>query len=191
MLPNWTQPDQLMLGGTVSVRPAVAADVEAVAALVNEQARRGHLLPRTPQAIQASLDDWLVAVDNQPAADRGSGQRIFGCVSLLLYHSGLAEVRSMAVSDQIQGQGVGRQLLLAIVAEARQRRLPVIFALTRAVGFFESCGFRVTDRALFPEKVWQVCRTCPLQDRCEETAVVLELSDSHNEGQLQPGWPRV
>jgi amino-acid N-acetyltransferase len=171
MLSNWAQPDPLPSSSRINVRRAAAGDVEAISALVNEQARRGHLLPRTTEAIRAGLDDWLVAVA------RGRGQQVVGCVSLLLYTSGLAEVRSLAVIDQVQGQGVGRELVLAIVAEARRRRLPVVFALTRAVGFFESCGFRVTDRALFPEKVWQVCRTCPLQDRCEETAVVLELHD--------------
>lgn len=183
MLSSWTQPPHFSEGLAITVRPAEPGDVDAIAALVNEQARRGNLLPRTPQAIQESLGDWLVAMTSGPFSGssfskvHGRDRRFVGCVSLLPYQSGLAEVRSLAVADQVQGQGVGRQLLQAIVAEARCRRVPVIFALTRAVSFFESSGFRATDRALFPEKVWRVCRNCPLQDRCDETAVVLDLFD--------------
>jgi N-acetylglutamate synthase-like GNAT family acetyltransferase len=63
-----------------------------------------------------------------------------------------------------------------LVAEARRLRYPTIFALTRAVGFFEKLGFVVTGKERFPEKVWRDCVLCPLQQRCDETAVVMDLS---------------
>ncbi|HMP42359.1 MAG TPA: hypothetical protein PKA05_18420, partial [Roseiflexaceae bacterium] len=60
---------------------------------------------------------------------------------------------------------------------ARTRGFPTIFALTRAVGFFTKLGFVVTGNERFPEKVWRDCVLCPLRDRCDETAVVLELGN--------------
>jgi N-acetylglutamate synthase-like GNAT family acetyltransferase len=151
----------------VAIRAATAADVAAIAALVASHARRGSLLPRSPQAIRHSLADWLVA-ENEG--------RLLGCVSLLAYTSGLVEVRSLAVADDAQGQGIGRRLVAALTVEARRRRVPTLFALTRAVRFFEHCGFTVTDRARFPEKVWRDCRLCPVLSHCDETAMVLSLS---------------
>jgi N-acetylglutamate synthase-like GNAT family acetyltransferase len=153
---------------TVAIRPATKEDVSGIVALVNEQARRGNLLPRSAAAIQATLDDWLVAEANG---------EITGCVSLLPYTSGLVEVRSLAVQDKAQGQGVGLQLVQALIHEARRRRVPTLFALTRAVGFFERCGFAVTERHLFPEKVWRDCHQCPLRHNCDETAMVLHLAE--------------
>jgi len=41
--------------------------------------------------------------------------------------------------------------------------------------FFERMGFVVTNRERFPEKVWTDCVICPLKERCDEIAVVLEL----------------
>ncbi len=60
-------------------------------------------------------------------------------------------------------------------ARARARGIPTVFALTRAVPFFERLGFAVTDKERFPEKVWKDCVVCPLQHACDETAVVMDL----------------
>ena len=159
---------------TIDVRPAVLADVAGIAALVNDQARRGNLLPRSPQSIAASIDDWLVAAAYTESGP-SSGEEILGCVSLLSYPSGLVEVRSLAVQDSAQGLGIGRRLMESLIDEARRRRITTLFALTRVVGFFEQFGFAVTDRHRFPEKVWHDCWQCPLRERCDETAVLLDL----------------
>lgn len=150
----------------VTVRMATAGDVDGIVALVNLHARRGNLLPRSRQAISHSLGNWLIA--------EAAGE-LLGCVSLLRYTSGLVEVRSLAVKDQTQGRGIGSKLVKALIEEANQRQIPTLFALTRAVGFFQRCGFIITDKSRFPEKVWHDCQKCPLVDNCDETAVVMEL----------------
>jgi amino-acid N-acetyltransferase len=154
------------LASPPTVRPAAPRDVPAIAALVAEYARRGSLLPRPPELIARCIRDWLVA-----EVDGG----LVGCVSLLRYTSGLVEVRSLAVADEAQGQGIGRRLVEALIEEARFRHVSTLFALTRAVAFFERCGFRLADRAHFPEKVWRDCLLCPVRDRCDETAMVMTL----------------
>jgi amino-acid N-acetyltransferase len=50
-----------------------------------------------------------------------------------------------------------------------------LFALTRAVPFFQRFGSTVTEDGPFLEKVWRDCRTCPLRERCTELAVSLKL----------------
>ena len=164
---------------TISVRSAMVADVAGIAKLVNDQARRGNLLPRSPQSIVATIDDWLVAADSD--GTDAWGDEILGCVSLLSYPSGLVEVRSLAVQDNVQGLGIGRRLMEALIAEGQKRRIRTLFALTRVVGFFEQFGFAVTDRHRFPEKVWHDCWQCPLRERCDETAVILELDSERTQ----------
>ena len=150
------------------VRPAVDADVQAIADIVNQHARQGHLLPRSAENIRQSLLNWLVAeVDGA----------VVGIGSLLEMSPTLVEVRSLAVLPAYRSLGVGGLLVRALVERARERGIPTVFALTRAVPFFERLGFVVTATERFPEKVWKDCVVCPLQQHCDETAVVLEIGD--------------
>lgn len=151
----------------VIVRSAEEADIAAIVAIVAENARQGHLLPRTAENIRASLGSWLVGeVEGN----------VVGIGSLLVMSPVLAEVRSLAVLPQYRAFGVGAAIVNGIVAAADRQGFPTVFALTRAVGFFTKLGFTITDKERFPEKVWRDCAICPLQHACDETAVVLELA---------------
>lgn len=157
----------------ITIRPAREEDVPAIVALVNDYARRGDLLPRSLNSVYTTLDDWLVAaVDDE----------ILGCVSLLRYGSGLYEVRSLAVHARAQGRGVGTRLMRALLAEARTRQIPTLFALTRVVAFFHRFGYVPTRKERFPEKVWRDCWQCPLLENCDETAMVLHLEPELGSG---------
>jgi amino-acid N-acetyltransferase len=148
------------------VRQAAERDVQAIADVVGAHARHGQLLPRSAENIRASLRSWLVAeIDG----------KVVGIGSLLDMSPTLVEVRSLAVLPAYRSYGIGGLLVRGLVARARERGIPTVFALTRAVPFFERLGFVVTDRQRFPEKVWTDCVICPLFDRCDETAVVIDL----------------
>jgi amino-acid N-acetyltransferase len=152
----------------MNIRPAIPTDILGILALVNEHVRRGDLLPRTAESIRSTLSDWLVGVVDG---------EIVACVSLLYYTPVLAEVRSLAVSDGVKGQGWGKAIVDAIIAKAEREEVPTLFALTRAVHFFEKAGFNITDKDRFPEKVWRDCHVCPLLHNCDETAVILKLQE--------------
>ena len=153
------------------VRPAHPIDVPAIAELVEAQARRAQLLPRSIQEINATLADWIVGED--------SG-RVIGCVSLLAYSPQHAEVRSLVVADSVRGHGLGSALVKQLVEVAGQRRIPTVFALTRAVPFFLRNGFQVCDKTCFPDKIWRDCQRCPLLEQCDETAMVLDLAGNEH-----------
>ena len=150
----------------MDIRPASMSDIRGIYKLVNLHAELGDVLPRTQTQIEESLSDWIVGSLND---------EIVACVSLLSYNKNLAEVRSLIVSDQMQGMGWGATLLEAIIAEAKNRKIPKIFALTRAEAFFERAGFSPSDRSHFPEKIWRDCDQCPVKDNCDEIAVELQL----------------
>ncbi|MEM8533849.1 MAG: GNAT family N-acetyltransferase [Chloroflexota bacterium] len=149
-----------------SVRLAAESDVQGIATIVAENARQGHLLPRTLDSIRESIATWVVVeVDGT----------IAGCGSLLEMSPTLVEVRSLAVLPTYQSYGLGGKIVRELVAQARQRGFKTVFALTRAVPFFERQGFQVTGKERFPEKVWRDCAVCPLQQCCDETAVVIDF----------------
>lgn len=157
----------------MNIRSARESDIPAISDLIAEHARRGDLLPRTAESVQQNLKDWLVGIDAE--------YDIVACVCLQRYTPELAEVRSLAVSDKAKGQGYGRIIVKALIAEARIRNIPTLFALTRVVPFFHKLGFQTTIKERFPEKVWRDCQMCPVFDNCDETAVYLHLSP------VQPG----
>ncbi|MCA9927477.1 MAG: argininosuccinate synthase, partial [Anaerolineales bacterium] len=152
----------------MNIRPARPSDIPGIMALVNDHVRSGDLLPRTKASIIETLPDWLVG--------RDADDDIVACVSLLYYTQNLAEVRSLAVADKVKGLGWGHTIMKAIIAKARQDGVPTVFALTRAVPFFQKAGFTITSKERFPQKVWRDCTQCPLIDNCDETAVVLNLN---------------
>lgn len=164
-MPHAPLPVSQAANGT-TIRWAYDSDVAAIAEVVRENVRLGHLLPRSAENIRATLRTWRVAeVDG----------RIAGIGSLLEMTPVLVEIRSLAVLPEFRSHGVGAALVQGLVEEARRHGYATVFALTRAVSFFERQGFRVTDKPRFPEKVWRDCVLCPLQHACDETAVVMEL----------------
>ncbi len=149
--------------GDIIIRRATLADAPAMADLVNLGEREGQLLPRSLESIRASIDDWIVATTNG---------RVVGVGSLLEMSPTLSEVRSLAVAPDYRANGVGATIVDALVDQARARGIETVFALTRAVPFFEKQGFVITDKENFPEKVWRDCSICPVRLACDEVAMV-------------------
>ncbi len=151
----------------ITLRAATLADAQAIADLVNIGEREGQLLPRSLDSIRASIDDWIVATNDK---------RVIGVGSLVEMGPTLSEVRSLAVAPEYRKFGIGAKLVAALMDLARERDIPTLFALTRAVPFFEKQGFAVTTKDDFPEKVWRDCIACPVREACDEVAVVKSVS---------------
>jgi len=151
----------------IIIRKATLADAQGIADRVNLGEREGQLLPRSLESIRASIGDWMVAED---------GGRVIGVGALAEMGSTLSEVRSLAVAPEYRKNGIGANIVDALVDEARGRGIPTVFALTRAVLFFEKRGFVITDKENFPEKVWRDCSICPVRLACDEVAMVLSTS---------------
>jgi amino-acid N-acetyltransferase len=126
------------------------------------------MLPRTEAAIQRVLDDFVVAeLDGQVA----------GCGALARLSPQLAEVRSLAVSPDFQGQGLGRRIVLYLMERARARGYPQLCALTLVPDFFAGLGFQTVDRWAISPKIWQECVFCAKFHHCDEVAVVYNLAE--------------
>ena len=111
----------------VTVRTAVAEDMPLIRGLIREYPKRlvQKDLPRTPSFFVAELDG-----------------RVVGCCALQIYSRRLGEVRSLAIHPEFRGMGIGRKLVSACQARARERRVKQLLAVTSEVMFFECCGFK-------------------------------------------------
>lgn len=170
----------------VAIRQAQEDDIPELVALINEYAARNLMLPRTPEAVQKSLPDWLTAVERNESGE----EVLLGCGALVALTPELAEVRSLAVHERGQGKGVGSLIVENLVALAKAREFSQVCALTLREEFFQRLGFEIVDRWSISPKLWQECIYCPKFHRCDEVAVLKHLtarSQQEAKSQQRPG----
>ncbi len=150
----------------MDIRKALTRDAVQIHALVNNFAKKEQMLPRTLLSVYENIRDFHVAVE---------GDRVLGCSALHFTWGDMAEVRSLAVYETTGRKGIGRALVEANIAEARQHGLVQVYAFTYVTGFFEKLGFRVVAHESMPRKVWMDCINCHKFNCCDEVAMVLDL----------------
>ena len=166
-----------------SVAPGLRAekagvrDAAQVHSLVNQFAQRGDMLPRTLGEVYENLRDFFVVRE---------GRELLACVALHIMWDDLAEVRSLAVREESQAQGLGAILVEACVEEAKLLGLSTVFALTYSPDFFGKLGFRQADVMSLPRKVWNECYRCPKFPGCNEIAMVLDLTGGETQVHATP-----
>jgi len=142
------------------------SDVPQMHKLINSFADKGEMLARSLSEIYENIRDYFVL---------RQGERVIACVALHVSWSDLAEIKSLAVADDSQRQGIGDQLVEACLKEAEELGIPTIFCLTYKPAFFERCGFSQVDKAELPHKVWGECYRCPKFPDCDEVALIYHL----------------
>ena len=101
--------------------------------------------------------------------------KIVGCCAIRVMWEDLAEIKSLAVSETNQSQGIGTALLKVCLDEARILGITTIFALTTEPDFFIKKGFMKVDKNKLPHKIWSECIRCVKFPDCDEEAVVIKL----------------
>ena len=138
-------------------------DIPQVHRLVNYFAAKGDMLPRAMSELYENIRDLFVVKDNE---------QLIACAAFHIFWSDLAEIRSVAVAEEKQDQGVGALLIQACLDEAGDLGLETVFTLTNKPDFFERFGFHRVDVMELPRKVWGECQRCPKFPNCDEIALV-------------------
>lgn len=154
-------------GERAVVRKAAMRDIHPILELINSYAAKGIMLPRTEFELSENIRDFSVAY---------SDNRLVGCGALHFYSPVMAEVRSLAVAEEVRTQGVGRLLVEGLTREAREFGLAAVFAFTYVPGFFGRLGFQEVERGELPLKAWKDCLRCSKFHSCDEIAVVRILA---------------
>ena len=129
---------------TIVVRPVDESDLNSIDVFIQPFVASGKLLRRT-------FDELAELIEHAFVAELEG--KMVGFVALEIYSAKLAEIRSLAVDPACQGQGIGKQLVAACVAQAKRRNILEVMAITSADSFFMDCGFDFTlpgeKKALF------------------------------------------
>ncbi|MHB8110067.1 MAG: N-acetyltransferase [Syntrophorhabdaceae bacterium] len=148
------------------IRKARVEDVKKIHQLINQSASRGEMLPRSLGELYDNLRDYFVYVENDNIAGTGA---------LHICWENLAEVRSLCVAEFVRKTGIGRALVETCVEEAKLYDIHKLFLLTYQVEFFRKCNFTITDKKVFPQKIWSDCIKCAKFPECDETAMIREI----------------
>ena len=148
------------------VEKAKIQDVPQIHRLINYFADRGEMLARSLSEIYENIRDFFVIKQ---------GEQVIACAALHVCWSDLAEVKSVAVAEDSQQQGIGTQLVEACLKEARLLGIPTVFCLTYRPAFFEKFGLAQIDKMELPRKVWTECYRCPKFPDCDEVALICNL----------------
>lgn len=155
------------------IRKANIEDIKTIHAMLKYYGDKGKLLARPLSLLYDHVRDFSVFVD--PATNQ-----IAGCCALQFCWEDLAEVRSLAVVENRQAEGIGTRLIETAFKEARQFKIKKLFTLTYELDFFKKFGFTVIDRSELPLKIWADCIHCVKFPDCDEIAM-LKILESPNE----------
>lgn len=149
-----------------TIEKARIADAVQIQKLVNSFAERGEMLARPLSEIYENLRDFFVARE---------GGEVVACAALHIAWSDLAEVKSLAVSEEHRRRGLGEMLVKTCLDEAVSMGIPNTFCLTYVKPFFEKCGFVEEDKTTLPHKIWGECYRCPKFPNCDESALIYRV----------------
>jgi amino-acid N-acetyltransferase len=150
------------------VEKARIGDVGKIHKMVNHFAANGKMLPRSLSEIYENIRDYFVVREND---------EVVACVALHINWEDLAEVKSIAVTEDYQKHGVGEKMIEACLDEARELGIPTVFCLTYVPDFFAKCGFELVDKKELPHKVWGECYRCPKFPDCDESALMYRMGE--------------
>ena len=148
------------------LRKAQIQDVKDIQKLLTFFANRGDMLSRSLSELFEALRDFYIFEEDG---------KLLGTAALHIVWEDLAEIRSVAVSEDAGRKGVGTRLVQSCIDEARSIGLKRLFCLTYKPDFFGRFGFRIVDKSELPHKVWGDCMKCVKFPDCDEIAMILDL----------------
>jgi len=150
----------------VVIRKAKLSDVKYIYKLIIHFSKKGDVIPRPLSELYEKVRDFFVCEDKD---------LIVGASALHIIWEDLAEIRSLVVSEEYQGKGIGARLVEACLEEARGLEIPRVFVLTTSPEFFKKLGFKEINKQELPQKVWADCIRCSKFPECNEIPLIIEL----------------
>ena len=149
----------------LDVRAAKTSDVKGIRKLIDTYAPQRRILSKETVTLYESVQEFIVAVD---------GDEVVGCGALHVLWEDVAEVRTVAVSEEMRGKGVGHRILEQLIDRAKTIGVKKIFCLTFETEFFGRHGFEEIKGAPVDPEVYQQL----LRSYDEGIAELLDLESS-------------
>ncbi|MFH1712886.1 MAG: GNAT family N-acetyltransferase [Candidatus Jacksonbacteria bacterium] len=151
------------------IRSAQLKDCSAMSEMINAEAEKGKMLPRSRQEIMLNLPNFFVAEIND---------QIIACCGFKIWINEWIEIISLVTQKEYQRQGIGTKLVEACLTKVQDLGFRKISTVTIDPDWFSKRGFvRITMEEL-PHKIWGDCAKCPYNAadpgdvKCKEVPMV-------------------
>jgi amino-acid N-acetyltransferase len=128
------------------VRAAKTSDVKKIRKIVDAYTDERRLLFKATVTLFEAVQEFVVAeLDGE----------VVGCGALHVLWEDLAEVRTVAVLEEMHGKGIGNQIMIKILENAKDIGVKKVFCLTFETKFFGSHGFKEIEGTPVSPEVYQ------------------------------------
>jgi amino-acid N-acetyltransferase len=128
------------------VRAAKTGDVKKIRKIVDAYTDERRLLFKATVTLFEAVQEFVVAeLDGE----------VVGCGALHVLWEDLAEVRTVAVLEEMHGKGIGNQIMVKILENAKDIGVKKVFCLTFETKFFGSHGFQEIEGTPVSPEVYQ------------------------------------
>jgi amino-acid N-acetyltransferase len=128
------------------VRAAKTGDVKKIRKIVDGYTDERRLLFKATVTLFEAVQEFVVAeLDGE----------VVGCGALHVLWEDLAEVRTVAVIEEMHGKGIGNQIMVKILENAKEIGVKKVFCLTFETKFFGSHGFQEIEGTPVSPEVYQ------------------------------------
>ena len=151
----------------ITYKKAILKDISQMQKLVEPEVQEGIILPRSDDEIATNIRSYTLAFDND---------MLVGFCALHIHTSYLAEIRSLIVKQEYRCKGIGKEIVLKLLDEAKYLGVQKVLALTYQQKFFENLGFFEIQKESLPEhKIWADCIRCKHFPICNEISLIKNL----------------
>jgi amino-acid N-acetyltransferase len=133
------------------IRPARTADIAAVREICEPLVESRILLGKELVELYESVQEFVVAELEG---------RVVGCGALHVMWRDLAEIRTLAVAQDLKRQGLGAKMLTHLLERASDLGVKRVFCLTFETEFFKGFGFEeISNVPVDPETYAEMVRS--------------------------------
>jgi N-acetylglutamate synthase and related acetyltransferases len=129
-----------------TIRRARTSDIRAIASLIEPLVESRVLLGKDLVVLYEAVQEFTVAT-------RESGE-VVGCGALHVFWENLGEIRTLAVSPDHLGKGIGTAVVAALEEQARELGISTLFCLTFEVDFFQHHGFHLQGEQIVDPEIY-------------------------------------
>ncbi len=148
------------------IKPTLSEIID-IQTILKPYVDEGIILYRDEDEIATNIRSYVIAYDEHIPV---------GVAALHIFSPFLGEIRSLAVSKDYQGKGIGKKIINSLLKEAKNIGLKEVLVLTYQKEFFEKMGFREIPKESIPDKkIWADCIKCKFFPNCNEIALIISL----------------
>jgi len=149
---------------------ATLDDIPSMQKLVIDEIKDGIILNRSNDEVATNIRSYVLVKDKNT-------KDLIGYAALHIHSARLAEIRSLIVSSDYRGQGVGAKIVKYMLQEAKSLKVQEdVLVLTYLPDFFKKLGFIEIEKEKIPEhKIWADCIKCIHFPVCNEIALIYKV----------------